>query len=118
MTTKPPIQVGFTPRFLKASKRLRKKYSQIGLVVQQLINRLAQGETPGDQIQGVGYTAYKTRVQNPDAQRGKSGGFRVIYYIKRADRVTLLMIYSKTEQVDISSEEIRHLIDEFETPEI
>lgn len=71
----------------------------------------------GDQIQGVGYTAYKARVKNSDACRGKSGGYRVIYYIRTADRLILLTIYAKTKQTDISVEEIRRIIDEVENSE-
>jgi mRNA-degrading endonuclease RelE of RelBE toxin-antitoxin system len=79
-----------------------------------LIETLERGETPGDQVQGIGYTAYKVRLPNPDAQKGKSGGYRVVYYIKKASQVILLVVYSKTDQVDISPEEIRALINQFE----
>ena len=43
------------------------------------------------------------------ARRGKSGGFRVIYYVQLSDLVTLLTIYSKTDDTDISIAEIRQL---------
>jgi mRNA-degrading endonuclease RelE of RelBE toxin-antitoxin system len=71
----------------------------------------------GDQIQGVGYTTYKACVKNSDARRGKSGGYRVIYYIRTTDRLILLTIYAKTKQTDISVEEIRRIIDEVENSE-
>ena len=61
---------------------------------------------------GVGYTVYKARLPNRSAQRGKSGGFRVIYYVQIEDLVTLLTIYSKTEETDISLREIRQLAQE------
>ena len=112
--TDPSRQVVLTPHFVRVVKRLRKKYPRVAETVQGLIEILTQGETPGDQIQGVGYTAYKVRLPNPDAQKGKSSGYRVVYYIKKLDRIILLVIYAKTEQVDITSEEIRQLIDEFE----
>ncbi len=42
--------------------------------------QLEAGETPGDRIQGLGsYRVYKARIRNSDAQRGKSGGYRVVY---------------------------------------
>ena len=112
--SKPPAEVELTPHFIRIVKRLRKRFPKISDVIQELIQILTQGETPGDQLQGVGYTAYKTRLPNPDANKGKSGGYRVVYYIKKVDRVILLVIYSKTDQVDILPEEIRQLIDEFE----
>ena len=61
---------------------------------------------------GTGYAVYKTRLPNRAARRGKSGGFRVIYYLQLADSVTLLTIYSKTEQTDIRVREIQRLVTE------
>ena len=61
---------------------------------------------------GVGYTVYKVRLPNRAARRGKSGGFRIIYYAQFSDRVTLLTIYSKTDDIDISNAEIRKLVTE------
>jgi mRNA-degrading endonuclease RelE of RelBE toxin-antitoxin system len=112
-----PVQVELAPHFVKVVKRLSKRFPKISDVIQELIETLDQGDTPGDQMQGVGYTAYKVRLPNSDAKKGKSGGFRVVYYIKKADRVILLVVYSKTDQIDIIPEEIRELIDEFERSE-
>lgn len=52
------------------------------------------------------------RLPNRAARRGKSGGFRVIYYAQFSDRVILLTIYSKTDDTDISIAEIRQLVTE------
>ena len=59
---------------------------------------------------GTGYAVYKTRLPNRAGRGGKSGGFRVIYYLQLADSVTLLTINSKTEQTDISVREIQQLV--------
>jgi len=99
--------------FIRRLKELRRKYPHITEQVQRLIADLEQGETPGDQIQGTGYTAYKTRLANPDAGKGKSGGYRVIYYIRTVDRVIAMLIYSKSDQVDVSTDEIRLLIEDY-----
>ena len=74
-----------------------------------LVLRLQDDERPGQRIPGVGYAVYKVRLPNRSARRGKSGGFRVIYYAQIADTVTLLAIYSKSEDVDISIKEIQQL---------
>ena len=71
--------------------------------------RLQDDERPGQRIPGVGYAVYKVRLPNRSARRGKSGGFRVIYYAQIADTVTLLAIYSKSDDVDISIREIQQL---------
>jgi mRNA-degrading endonuclease RelE of RelBE toxin-antitoxin system len=114
MTTNPPVNVELSERFQKVVKRLLKKYKHIQYDVQTLIDQLASGSTPGDRLQQVHHLVYKVRVKNSDAAKGKSGGYRVIYYIKTSDRVILITIYSKTEQVDISADEIQQLINEFE----
>jgi len=75
--------------------------------VQPLIKQLKAGETPGDQIQSLGYTVYKVRVKNSDAKRGKSGGYRIIYYLQAQESLLLVTIYSKTEQSDIDDAQTR-----------
>ena len=104
--------VRYAEAFKRQLKRLARKYRRIRTDLQPLINQLQIGETPGDQIQGVGYTVYKVRVRNTDAQRGTSGGYRVIYYIAERDDILLVTVYSKTEQDDIDAGEIIRIIDE------
>ncbi len=50
--------------------------------MQPVIEALLADETPGNQITGTDYTLYNVRVKNSDSRRGKSGGYRIIYYIK------------------------------------
>lgn len=108
-------KVDFATSFLKALKRLHKKHPRIRNDLQPLIDQLQNGETPGDQVQGVGFPIYKVRIRNSDAQRGKSGGYRVIYYIRALEMVLLLLIYSKSEREDVSADELRKLIEEADT---
>jgi hypothetical protein len=91
--------------------RLEAKYPGASDEVLTLVEHLKRGETPGDKIPRVGRNVYKVRLKNPAAKRGKRGGFRAIYYVKMADRIYLLTLYSKTEQEDISPETLRKLID-------
>lgn len=99
--------------FVRRLKELVKKYPRATEQAQKFIAELEQGKTPGDQIQGTGYTAYKARLANPDAGKGKSGRYRVIYYIRTVDRIIALLIYSKSDQVDVSPDEIRQLIEDY-----
>lgn len=62
---------------------------------------------------GIGYTAYKVRLSSQDMQRGKSGGYRVIYYLRTVRRVVMLDIYAKSDQSDIAPEIVRSLIEEY-----
>jgi mRNA-degrading endonuclease RelE of RelBE toxin-antitoxin system len=112
--TNEPVRVVATPHFSHSFKRLRKKYRRIEHDLRSLLVQLEQGETPGDQVQGVRFTVYKARIANSDAQRGKSGGYRVIYYLKTAKFIFLVEIYPKSEREDIQSDEMRHLIEELE----
>lgn len=65
---------------------------------------------PGDTVAGVGYDVYKVRLRNRSASRGKSGGFRVIYFLRQPSAIVLLTIYSKTAKVDIHASDIRDII--------
>jgi mRNA-degrading endonuclease RelE of RelBE toxin-antitoxin system len=69
---------------------------------------------PGDQIPDIGYAVFKLRVRNSDTQKGKSGGYRLIYYVKTAMAIILLTIYTKSEQVDIAADDLRSIIAEYE----
>lgn len=106
----PDVVVSFTSEFKRNVRRLGRKYRSIRADVQPVITQLEQGKTPGDQVQRTGYTVFKVRIKNTDAQKGKSGGYRVIYYLQTSSEVTLITIYSKTEQGDISAEQIRTII--------
>lgn len=110
MANESPVQVSFAPAFQKDVKRLRKKYPRIQHDIQPLIDRLMDGDTPGDQIQSTGYTVYKVRLPNRDTQRGKSGGYRVIYYIQTPEQLVLLTIYAKSDRSDLSADAIQDII--------
>lgn len=110
---KPKIEVLFTPEFKRNVRALAKKYPHIRSDVQPYIDQIQGGETVGDKVQGTGYTIFKVRIRNSDVSRGKSGGYRAIYYIKTPTVIILVTIYSKTEQSDISSAKIRKILSEF-----
>jgi mRNA-degrading endonuclease RelE of RelBE toxin-antitoxin system len=110
------VAVRYTGAFKRQLKRLARKYRRIRADLEPIISQLQTGETPGDQIQGGGYTVYKVRVRNTDTQRGTSGGYRVIYYIVRPDDILLLTLYSKTEQDDVHVDAIVRIIEQAESP--
>ena len=107
-------RVGFSDQFVRDFKRLRKVYPQIDTDLSPLIEQLKSGETPGDQVPGVGRIVFKVRVQNRSARSGKRGGFRVLYYLQTADAIFLIIIYSKTERENISAIELRRLVEEID----
>jgi mRNA-degrading endonuclease RelE of RelBE toxin-antitoxin system len=116
MMNKPTISVGYASQFKRDLKHLSKKYRHVRDDILSLVKQLQSGETPGNQVRGTGYTVYKTRLRSSDLAKGKSGSYRVIYYIKTPERVILVMLYIKTERADVSSSDIRQLIDDLESP--
>jgi mRNA-degrading endonuclease RelE of RelBE toxin-antitoxin system len=108
--TNPIAIVTFARKFSRDLKQLKKKYRSLREDLTPLIEQLQSGETPGDKIPDVGYTAYKVRLKSSDMSKGKAGGFRVIYYIKTETRILLLTIYAKSEQTDISLADIAAII--------
>ena len=108
------IDVQLTPEFKRNLRTLAKKYRHIRDDVDPVIEALQAGEILGDQIPGVGYTLFKVRVRNQDSASGKSGGYRVIYYLRASTNIIMVTIYSKTEQADISAAQIRRIVGEFQ----
>ena len=105
-------EVVFTPEFKRNLRALAKKYAHIRQDIQPFIEQIQHSELIGNQVQGTGHTIFKARIRNRDVVRGKSGGYRVIYYLKTATLVILVTIYSKTEQSDISVAMIRKILGE------
>lgn len=108
------IKVEASITFNRNLRSLAKKYRNIRNDIQPVIEQLEQGELLGDQISGIGYEVFKLRVRNSDIQKGKSGGYRLIYYVKTANGIILLTIYTKSKQADIAADEIRSIIAEYE----
>jgi mRNA-degrading endonuclease RelE of RelBE toxin-antitoxin system len=109
-----PIQIALTPRFKKDLRELAKRYRSIRADLQSLTEQLQAGETPGDQIAGIQYKIFKVRLKNSNIQKGKSGGYRVIYYLKTDTKIILITIYSKSDFSDVSNETIEAAIAQYE----
>jgi mRNA-degrading endonuclease RelE of RelBE toxin-antitoxin system len=102
--------ISFTSEFGRNVRHLAKKYPHVLQDLEGLFDELRKGGTPGDKIAGVGVSVYKTRLQNTDARKGKSGGYRCIYQVQGNDRVVLVTLYSKSEQGDVSKKVIAQII--------
>ncbi|NEP37526.1 type II toxin-antitoxin system RelE/ParE family toxin [Moorena sp. SIO3B2] len=110
MTDAPLVEVQLTPEFQRKLRVLAKKYRQIKADIQPILEQLQMGSFLGDKISGLGSTVMKVRIRNSDSQRGKSGGYRLIYLISSTESIILLDIYSKSDQQDIEVAEIRQII--------
>jgi mRNA-degrading endonuclease RelE of RelBE toxin-antitoxin system len=57
---------------------------------------------------------YKVRIKNSNAKKGKSGGYRIIYYLKSQNNILLITLYSKSDRTDIAIETIVDIIAAYE----
>jgi mRNA-degrading endonuclease RelE of RelBE toxin-antitoxin system len=102
--------VRFTLPFKRRLKALAKRYRQIQTDIQPIVDELQAGNFVGEQIPGTNVTVFKVRAKNSDIPTGKSGGYRVIYQVISPEDVLLLLIYAKSDQVDVSIEEIENAV--------
>ena len=108
------IQIVASPDFKTQTRKLSKRYHNLQTDLQPLLDQLIQGETPGDRIQGIQSIVYKVRLKNSNTKKGKSGGYRVIYYLKSQDNILLVTLYSKSDRTDIAIETIVNVIAAYE----
>lgn len=80
------------------------------LDIKEFQREIESGKTFGDRVTDVGAAVYKARLPNRSAQRGKSGGFRLLYVLHEKDLATFLHIYSKSDNNDASPSDIRQLL--------
>ena len=112
------ITIDYTSEFKRNLRQLSRRYRAIRQDIEPVIEQLKSGETPGNQVGGVGYTVYKVRVKNTDSAKGKSGGYRVIYYlrteIRTESQITLVTVYSKSDQSDIEHCRLQRILRDYE----
>ena len=79
----------------------KKRYTKILDDIDIAVNELQTGNFIGDKLEGLtlpaNTSAYKVRLPNSSINSGKSGGFRLLYYVAIADEIYLLTIYSKKD---------------------
>lgn len=96
-------QIKVTPDFERSAKRIAKKYKSIYKDILLLIDQLEQDPHLGAFL---GNNLYKIRINVTGLNRGKSGGGRVITYVRLIEStVVLAEIYLKSE-VDTIDESI------------
>jgi mRNA-degrading endonuclease RelE of RelBE toxin-antitoxin system len=102
-----------TTYFLRQLKRLSKKYPSIKSDIRNLSDSLQDNPTQGTPIRRG---AFKIRMSITSKGQGKSGGSRVITYV-RDERNTLYLvdIYDKSERSNISDADLDSFIDLIDT---
>ena len=99
--------------FKHSVKRLERRFQSVKEDVREAIQQLRQNPIQGAVIPG-GHGVRKLRVRNTDVRKGKSGGYRLLYYIEGqpAPVIYLLVLYFKSDQSDVTRRELRQLLDE------
>ena len=97
-----------TLKFDRELKRLSKKYPSLKGEYAELISILKNNPLEGTPI---GHNCYKIRIAIASKGKGKSGGARIITYLHIVQTtVYLLAIYDKSEQTNITTQELKKLI--------
>lgn len=93
-----------TPRFDRTLRKLKKRYPKINTDLVSAFTRLEENPEAGVVIPDD-FMIRKLRVASIDMQRGKSGGFRLLYKLLMKDtddlQIVLLFIFAKTDQADV-----------------
>ncbi len=97
-----------TENFERKVKRLAKKYKSLKADLKPVFDQL---ETIPKLGTAIGNDCYKIRIAINSKGRGKSGGARIITYVRyMKDTVYLIDIYDKSEKASITEREIVELI--------
>lgn len=106
-----PFEVILGKSFKQCVKRLKKRYRNLPSDVADAIRLLQADPTCGDVIEKT-RGVRKLRCANTSAQRGKSGGFRIIYYYHdvRDGQLLMLYLYSKSDAKDVDEQAIEQLL--------
>lgn len=103
------VNIVTIPTFEKNAKKIAKKDKLLHKDLQKLFEMLTNNPREGTFL---GHNCYKIRIQNSSANKGKSGGYRVISYYYDMETLGLLTIYSKSDRENIFQNEIDELIRE------
>ena len=98
-----------TEPFERKLKKLLKKYKSLKNDLLEIIHQLEENPTHGVPL---GKDCYKIRIAISSKGKGKSGGARVITFVRIVNsKVFLLDIYDKSDQSTISDKDLKMLID-------
>lgn len=106
-------KVQLTASFKRSVKKLKRRYPHIKGDLQKGIELLLQTPQLGVIVPRSGGVR-KVRLSNSDAKRGKSGGYRLLYYLENhaSQTLYLLFVYSKSDRASVTQRELKLLLDE------
>jgi len=102
--------IELSDNFKKEAKRLSKKYLSLKSELAALFAELEENPTLGIPL---GNDIYKIRLAIASKGKGKSGGARVLSFVKVTETTVLLFsIYSKGDVDSLTDKQIKELIEE------
>jgi len=102
--------IELSDNFKKEAKRLSKKYLSLKSELAALFSELEENPTLGTPL---GNNIYKIRLAIASKGKGKSGGARILSFIKVTETTVLLFsIYSKGDVDSLTDKQIKELIEE------
>ncbi|MBY0482421.1 MAG: type II toxin-antitoxin system RelE/ParE family toxin [Chitinophagaceae bacterium] len=103
--------IELSANFKKEAKRLTKKYPSLKTELAELFSELEENPKTGTPL---GNDIYKIRLAIASKNKGKSGGARVLLFVKvTLTTVLLFSIYSKSEIENLTDKEIKELIKDY-----
>jgi len=98
------FKLSFAPLFERELKSLSKKHSSLKSDLLKLTNSLTKDPKQGKPL---GNNCYKIRVAISSKNKGKSGGARIITYVKIVEEtIYLISIYDKSDTDTIAHNEL------------
>jgi mRNA-degrading endonuclease RelE of RelBE toxin-antitoxin system len=103
--------IELSANFKKEAKSLAKKCASLKTELAELFAELEENPTTGTPL---GNDIYKTRLAIVSKNKGKSGGARVLSFVKVTQTTVLLFsIYSKGEVDNLTDKQIQGLIKDY-----
>jgi mRNA-degrading endonuclease RelE of RelBE toxin-antitoxin system len=109
MSYKPILATSLKRSIKRLEKRFRHVKEDVGIAIKILL----QNPKLGVAIPR-GHGIRKLRVPNSDLVKGKSSGYRLLYYVEDQPEplLYLLLLYFKSDQEDVTQKELKELLDE------
>ena len=103
--------IELSANFKKEAKRLTKKYLSLKTELAVLFTELEENPTTGTSL---GNDIYKIRLAIASKNKGKSGGARILSFVKVTETTVLLFtIYNKGEVDNLTDKEIEDLLADY-----
>lgn len=104
-------KIELSSNFRKEAKKLIRKYPSLKKELANLFTELEENPTLGSPL---GNNIYKIRLSIASKNKGKSGGARVMSFVKIINTTVLLFsIYSKGDRDTISDADIQNLLKDY-----